>query len=89
MEVTPSALLFSCSSCFTSELSMLPILMHLSLIFAERSWLEQGRKLGEHVLPLARNFNNMTVDLESDGNTIVGDLSLSYIWILSSSKVCI
>ncbi|XP_006366223.1 LMBR1 domain-containing protein 2 homolog A-like [Solanum tuberosum] len=42
----------------------------LLILQKERSWLEQGRKLGEHVLPLARNFNNMTVDLESDGNTI-------------------
>ncbi|KAL0909631.1 hypothetical protein M5K25_020517 [Dendrobium thyrsiflorum] len=31
----------------------------------ERSWLEQGHKLGEQVIPLARNFNNMSVDLES------------------------
>ncbi|XP_049403924.1 uncharacterized protein LOC125867459 [Solanum stenotomum] len=42
----------------------------LLILQKERSWLEQGCKLGEHVLPLARNFNNMTVDLESDGNTI-------------------
>ncbi|KAF8404650.1 hypothetical protein HHK36_009538 [Tetracentron sinense] len=35
----------------------------------ERSWLEQGRKVGEHVIPLARNFNNMTMDVESASNS--------------------
>lgn len=74
MEATTSTLLLTCSLCFNNELSMLPILMHRTLIFAERSWLEQGRKIGEHVLPLARNFNSMTVDLESNGNAIVCDL---------------
>ncbi|XP_012081622.2 LMBR1 domain-containing protein 2 homolog A isoform X1 [Jatropha curcas] len=29
----------------------------------ERSWLEQGENVGEHVIPLARNFNS--VDIES------------------------
>lgn len=32
----------------------------------ERSWLEEGRKVGEHVIPLARNFNN--TDIESGNN---------------------
>ncbi|KAG9451420.1 hypothetical protein H6P81_011385 [Aristolochia fimbriata] len=32
----------------------------------ERSWLEQGRNVGEHVIPLARNFNNVSLDIESD-----------------------
>ncbi|CAL9175505.1 unnamed protein product [Musa hybrid cultivar] len=31
----------------------------------ERSWLEQGRKVGEQVVPLARNFNGTDVDVES------------------------
>ncbi|KAK1302061.1 hypothetical protein QJS10_CPB12g01177 [Acorus calamus] len=31
----------------------------------ERLWLEQGRNVGEHVLPLARNFNNINMDIES------------------------
>jgi len=34
-------------------------------IFLERSWLEQGCKVGEQVIPLARNFNITNVDLES------------------------
>ncbi|KAJ4967339.1 hypothetical protein NE237_019188 [Protea cynaroides] len=34
----------------------------------ERSWLEEGRKVGEHVIPLARNFNNVSMDLESSIN---------------------
>ncbi|KAG0480338.1 hypothetical protein HPP92_011196 [Vanilla planifolia] len=36
----------------------------------ERSWLEQGHKVGEQVIPLARNFNNVSVQLEA------GSLSL-------------
>ena len=39
------------------------------LIFPERSWLEQGQKIGEHVVPLARNFNS--VDIESGSNSTV------------------
>ncbi|KAJ4953272.1 hypothetical protein NE237_030104 [Protea cynaroides] len=34
----------------------------------ERSWLEQGRKVGEHIIPLARNFNNISMDMESVNN---------------------
>ncbi|CAM8915768.1 unnamed protein product [Rhodiola kirilowii] len=35
----------------------------LIILQKERMWLEEGRKVGEHVIPLARNFNNM--DMES------------------------
>uniref|UniRef100_A0A0D9VLA3 LMBR1-like membrane protein n=1 Tax=Leersia perrieri TaxID=77586 RepID=A0A0D9VLA3_9ORYZ len=31
----------------------------------ERSWIEQGCKVGEQVIPLARNFNNVNTDIES------------------------
>ncbi|XP_072952925.1 uncharacterized protein [Typha angustifolia] len=31
----------------------------------ERTWLEQGCKVGEQVIPLARNFNSTTADVES------------------------
>ncbi|KNA19156.1 hypothetical protein SOVF_064200 [Spinacia oleracea] len=34
----------------------------------ERSWLEQGHKVGEQVIPLARNFNNVNVDIETGIN---------------------
>ncbi|KAL2907232.1 LMBR1 domain-containing protein 2-like protein A, partial [Bienertia sinuspersici] len=34
----------------------------------ERSWLEQGHKVGEQVIPLARNFNNVSMDVESGTN---------------------
>ncbi|KAF6170303.1 hypothetical protein GIB67_042993 [Kingdonia uniflora] len=40
------------------------------IIQKERSWMEQGSNIGEHVIPLARNFNNMSNDLESDINKI-------------------
>jgi hypothetical protein len=33
----------------------------------ERAWLEQGCKVGENVVPLARNFGGgMEVDIEAD-----------------------
>ncbi|XP_021692714.2 uncharacterized protein LOC110673810 isoform X6 [Hevea brasiliensis] len=38
----------------------------LIILQKERSWLEQGHKVGEHVIPLARNFNS--VDMESGSN---------------------
>ncbi|KAF3791979.1 domain-containing 2-like protein A [Nymphaea thermarum] len=31
----------------------------------ERSWLEKGSNVGEHVIPLARNFNDVSADAES------------------------
>ncbi|ONK75600.1 uncharacterized protein A4U43_C03F18600 [Asparagus officinalis] len=37
----------------------------LIILQKERSWLEQGCKVGEQVIPLARNFNSTNVDLES------------------------
>ncbi|XWS41614.1 hypothetical protein CRYUN_Cryun17cG0097400 [Craigia yunnanensis] len=41
----------------------------LIILQKERSWLEQGRQVGEQVIPLARNFNG--ADIES-GNNITG-----------------
>ncbi|MCL7042145.1 hypothetical protein MKW94_027063 [Papaver nudicaule] len=38
----------------------------LIILQKERSWLEQGHKIGEHVFPLARNFNN---DVETGNET--------------------
>ncbi|KAL3620955.1 hypothetical protein CASFOL_035867 [Castilleja foliolosa] len=37
----------------------------LIILQKERSWLQQGHKVGELVVPLARRFNNATMDLES------------------------
>ncbi|KAF5738009.1 LMBR1 domain-containing protein 2 A isoform X1 [Tripterygium wilfordii] len=45
----------------------------LIILQRERSWLEQGQKVGEHVVPLARNFNNMDVESGSsftDGTAV-------------------
>ena len=39
--------------------------------YLERSGLEQGHKVGEHVIPLARNFNNVTIDIEPGSNNVV------------------
>ncbi|KAK4755346.1 hypothetical protein SAY87_009103 [Trapa incisa] len=33
----------------------------LIILQKERAWLEEGRQIGEHVLPLARNFNDQDV----------------------------
>ncbi|KAH9712882.1 LMBR1-like membrane protein [Citrus sinensis] len=41
----------------------------LIILQKERSWLEQGRQVGENVVPLARNFNN--TDFESGDMTPV------------------
>ncbi|XVE86825.1 hypothetical protein DITRI_Ditri18aG0065900 [Diplodiscus trichospermus] len=38
----------------------------LIILQKERSWLEQGRQIGEQVIPLARNFNG--ADIESGNN---------------------
>ncbi|KAL5669389.1 hypothetical protein ACJX0J_021610, partial [Zea mays] len=35
------------------------------IVQKERSWIEQGCKVGEHVIPLARNFNGVNTDIES------------------------
>ncbi|XP_059313771.1 uncharacterized protein LOC132064705 isoform X1 [Lycium ferocissimum] len=40
----------------------------LIILQKERSWLEQGHKVGELVVPLARNFQNASLDLESGSN---------------------
>ncbi|KAL3621718.1 hypothetical protein CASFOL_034378 [Castilleja foliolosa] len=41
----------------------------LLILQKERTWLEQGHKVGELVIPLARNFNDMSLDLESGNNS--------------------
>lgn len=40
----------------------------LLILQKERMWLEQGLKVGEHVIPLARNFNDSSMDMESGSN---------------------
>ncbi|TKY60249.1 LMBR1 domain-containing protein A [Spatholobus suberectus] len=41
----------------------------LIILQKERSWLEQGRSVGEQVVPLVRNFNG--IDVESSDNIMV------------------
>ncbi|XP_020233264.1 LMBR1 domain-containing protein 2 homolog A [Cajanus cajan] len=41
----------------------------LVILQKERSWLEQGRNVGEQVVPLVRNFNG--IDVESSDNIMV------------------
>ncbi|KAL0384441.1 UNVERIFIED_CONTAM: LMBR1 domain-containing protein 2B [Sesamum radiatum] len=43
----------------------------LIILQKERSWLHQGHKVGELVVPLARSFNNATIDLESGSHGMV------------------
>ncbi|XWS54536.1 hypothetical protein CRYUN_Cryun10bG0097300 [Craigia yunnanensis] len=40
----------------------------LIILQKERSWLKRGYKVGEHVIPLARNFNSMSIDIEPGSN---------------------
>ncbi|KAK6282326.1 hypothetical protein POUND7_016151 [Theobroma cacao] len=56
---------------------ILPLVIVSSLFFKvvnistsclERSWLERGHKVGEHVIPLARNFNGMSIEIEPGSN---------------------
>ncbi|KAK1258245.1 hypothetical protein QJS04_geneDACA024219 [Acorus gramineus] len=51
----------------------------------ERLWLEQGHNVGEHVLPLARNFNNVNMDIES-GSTPLDKNSVDMRGTPSSTK---
>ncbi|BAT73414.1 uncharacterized protein HKW66_Vig0011320 [Vigna angularis] len=47
----------------------------LIILQKERSWLEQGRNVGEQVVPLVRNFNG--IDLESnDSSTVKNDVEM-------------
>ncbi|KAG7987584.1 hypothetical protein I3843_03G141600 [Carya illinoinensis] len=39
----------------------------LIILQKERSWIEQGEKAGEHVIPLARNFNSTDIESSSNG----------------------
>ncbi|KAH6773243.1 LMBR1-like membrane protein [Perilla frutescens var. hirtella] len=43
----------------------------LVILKKERSWVEQGHKVGELVVPLARSFHNATFDLEAGGNDLI------------------
>ncbi|KAB1221617.1 hypothetical protein CJ030_MR2G024074 [Morella rubra] len=46
----------------------------------ERSGLEQGHKIGEHVIPLARNFSNISIDIESGSTSkerVVAELKVT------------
>ncbi|TYG88365.1 hypothetical protein ES288_A12G015800v1 [Gossypium darwinii] len=40
----------------------------LIILQKERSWLEQGYKIGENIIPLARNFSSMSIDIEPGSN---------------------
>lgn len=56
----------------------------LILGFPERTLIEQGRKVGELVIPLARNFGDLSMDLEVGSNTSVSVHPLeiiSVIWV--------
>lgn len=49
----------------------------LIILQKERSWLEQGHKVGELVVPLARNFQNASLDLESGSNNMLHETKSS------------
>lgn len=61
-----------------------PVLLNsVNFPYTERMWLEQGRKVGEHVIPLARNFNGMSTDLESGRSSNVCDFSFPSLFYTS------
>lgn len=41
----------------------------LIILQKERSWIEQGHNVGKLVIPLARNFHNVTMDLEAGSSS--------------------
>ncbi|XVF15251.1 hypothetical protein REPUB_Repub09cG0134800 [Reevesia pubescens] len=43
----------------------------LIILEKERSWLEQGRQVGEQVIPLARNFNGADIESGNADHTVV------------------
>lgn len=61
-------LLDSCVSCITYYVLWSP----------ERTWFEQGHKVGEEVVPLARSFDSTSIDVESGGNNMVCKHHLKY-----------
>lgn len=48
----------------------------IMILQKERTWLEEGRNVGEHVVPLARNFNSMNVDIESGNITDLSSMEM-------------
>ncbi|KAB2042627.1 hypothetical protein ES319_D02G228900v1 [Gossypium barbadense] len=52
----------------------------LIILQKERAWLERGHRVGEHIIPLARNFSSMNVDIEPGSNNtmasaVIGTMS--------------
>ncbi|MBA0682879.1 hypothetical protein Goari_024567, partial [Gossypium aridum] len=43
----------------------------LIILQKERAWLERGHRVGEHIIPLARNFSSMNVDIEPGSNNMM------------------
>ncbi|XAR62267.1 hypothetical protein NMG60_11016966 [Bertholletia excelsa] len=41
----------------------------LMILRKERTWLQQGQKIGDHLVPLTRNFDGMHSDTESGSNS--------------------
>uniref|UniRef100_A0A1J3E5U1 LMBR1 domain-containing protein 2-like protein A n=1 Tax=Noccaea caerulescens TaxID=107243 RepID=A0A1J3E5U1_NOCCA len=58
----------------------------LMILKKERTWLEEGQKVGEHVLPLARNFNDVDIEAENSSVEMKMSSSSSYDIDTSSSK---
>lgn len=52
------------------------------VIFPERSWLEQGRRVGEHVIPLVRNLNSSSINVDPGITPLVSLLTLVMLVVL-------
>ncbi|KAG8498111.1 hypothetical protein CXB51_007301 [Gossypium anomalum] len=53
----------------------------LIILQKERAWLERGHRVGEHIIPLARNFSSMNVDIEPGSNNTALPVSENHIRI--------
>ncbi|KAH9299722.1 hypothetical protein KI387_031404, partial [Taxus chinensis] len=53
----------------------------------ERTWLEQGHAVGEQVVPLARNFNNLSEDVEADSMPKQSTWSADNAWNKTDTEV--
>ncbi|GLJ46677.1 hypothetical protein SUGI_0983730 [Cryptomeria japonica] len=53
----------------------------------ERTWLEQGHAVGEQVVPLARNFNNLSEDIEADSMPKKSTWSADDAWNKTGTEV--
>ncbi|KAA3482530.1 LMBR1 domain-containing protein 2-like protein isoform X1 [Gossypium australe] len=58
----------------------------LIILHKERAWLERGHRVGEHIIPLARNFSSMNVDIEPGSNNTYQHMTSAVTGTMSQFK---